>query len=68
MFDDIFMAFGFTKLLVVCLYVDTAEMCKLCHRERVTFFGVATPTQCLIRREWPIVGFCTKLVVGYSGQ
>ena len=47
------------------LYVGKAEICIA--REIDTFFGVATPTQCLIRREWPIVGFCTKLVVAYSG-
>ena len=38
-------------------------------REIVTFSGVASPTQCLIRREWPIVGFCAKLVVaGIVGE
>ena len=60
------MPFGFTQIVVfIVLDVDTGEIRKA--RETVTFFLGSSSTQCLIRREWPIVGFCSKLVVGYSG-
>ena len=60
--------YGLWVYTIISFFVLCVVKVEFCIAwEIVTFFGVATPTQCVIRRKWPIVGFRTKLVVAYSG-